>query len=388
MKQRLLRLYKWEYFWVALFMLVTLAMHFAVVYRPSEPIFDEQHYVNDVRGILQGNDTQRPEHPPLGKLFIVAGMLIFGDNPMGWRFFSIIMGTLNILLFYLICRRLSLSRRTSSLATFLLALDNLSFVQSSVAMLDVFFLTFTLAAFWLYLKDRYILSGIAVALSALAKLYGVLVLPAIVLHWFFARRRPRYWQQVMVLVLVSPVAFLGLMVPLDFLMAHRFVDPVSRVVSMLSLSSTLTFETAKHDAATRPWEWLIRFPPSLMAYWYTPHYTAGISFTVWALTIPTVVYITWQTIKRSDAALFALTWFASTYLSWIPASLITNRISFIFYFYPTVGAICLGLGMGLMHAVEYLRTRTGKRRWLVWLVPVFLLGHIAVFVVLAPVFNW
>jgi predicted membrane-bound dolichyl-phosphate-mannose-protein mannosyltransferase len=386
MKQRLLRLYKWEYFWVCLFILVTLTMHFSVIYRPTELIIDEQHYVNDARGIIQGNDTQRPEHPPLGKLFVVAGVLIFGDNPLGWRFFSVILGTVNILLFYLICRRLALSRRTSSVATFLLALENLSFVQSSVAMLDVYSLTFTLAAFWLYLKDRYLLSGVAVALSALAKLYGVLALPAIVLHWLFTRRQPRDWRQIVMLVLVSPVAFLGLMVPLDFIVARHFVDPVSRIWTMLTLSGTLTFETAKHDADSRPWEWLLR--PVLMAYWYEPHYTAGISFTIWALIIPTVLYITYRTIKKNDAGLFALAWFTSTYLFWIPTSLITNRISFIFYFYPTVGAICIGLGMGLMQIVESLEVKkSGKLRWLILTVPVYLLGHIAVFVILAPVFS-
>ena len=35
-------------------------------------------------------------------------MLIFGDNPLGWRFFSVILGAISIVLFYLICRNLSM----------------------------------------------------------------------------------------------------------------------------------------------------------------------------------------------------------------------------------------------------------------------------------------
>ena len=42
----------------------------------------------------------------------------------------------------------------SFLATFLLSLENLSFVQASIAMLDVYSLAFMLLPFWLYLKGR------------------------------------------------------------------------------------------------------------------------------------------------------------------------------------------------------------------------------------------
>jgi len=57
-----------------------------------------------------------------------------------------------------------------------------------MAMLDVSCLTFTLAAFWLYLRGNYPLSGIMVALSALCKLDGALAIIAILLHWLFIRR--------------------------------------------------------------------------------------------------------------------------------------------------------------------------------------------------------
>ncbi|GAI29899.1 unnamed protein product, partial [marine sediment metagenome] len=60
--------------------------------QPTELVFDEQHYVTEARSILQGGDDLHWEHPPLGKLFIVFGMFLFGDNPLGWRFFSILFG--------------------------------------------------------------------------------------------------------------------------------------------------------------------------------------------------------------------------------------------------------------------------------------------------------
>jgi predicted membrane-bound dolichyl-phosphate-mannose-protein mannosyltransferase len=329
----------------------------------------------------------RLEHPPLGKLFIVSGIYLFGDNPVGWRFFSILFGTIGIVLFYLVCRRLGMSKRACLLATSLLALDNLSFVQASVAMLDVYSLTFMFLSFWLYLRGQYLLSGVSVGLSALAKLSGVLALPAILLHWLLTKRgRP---VQFVGSMLSAYLSFFLLMPLFDFITSRQFLNPITRLLDMLSSSAALTFATATHEAATRPWDWILR--PEIMPYWYEPHYLAAISFTIWALIIPTVLYLAFRAAKGGRAELFGISWFASTYLLWIPLSLITDRLSFVYYFYPSVGAICIGLGLGLNQLIAIWETRrTGKLRWVAILsVAVYLLLHVSVFVIMSPVFiRW
>ena len=385
-KQLLYRLVKWEYTWLCLLVIVILAMHFSIITQPTELVFDEQYYVNDARSILQGDGTLRPEHPPLGTLLITFGIFLFGDNPLGWRFFSVLFGAIGIVLFYLICRRLELPKMTSFLATFLLALDNLSFVQASVAMLDVYSLTFMLLSFWLYLKGRYLLSGLSVGLSALAKLSGVLALPVILLHWLLTKRgRPI---QFVATMLSAYVSFLLLMPLCDFVVFRQFINPVGRIYTMLSLGGSLTFTTAAHGAASRPWDWILR--PEIMPYWYEPHYIGAISFTIWALIIPVVIYMGFRAAKGSMAGLFGISWFVSTYLPWIPLSIATDRISFIYYFYPTVGAICIGLGLGLSQLLAIWKTRVdGKLRWVAMLAVLgYLLLHVSVFVILSPVFNW
>ena len=158
MKRLLSRFSKWEYKWLCLLVVVVLVLHFAIIKIPDKPVFDEAHYVTDARGIIAGQETVRGEHPSLGKLFVIAGMLIFGDNALGWRFFSVILSAISLVLFYLICRNLSMSRRTSFLATFLLAFENLTFLYSGMAMLDVSSLTFTLGGFLVIFKGK--LSGI------------------------------------------------------------------------------------------------------------------------------------------------------------------------------------------------------------------------------------
>jgi predicted membrane-bound dolichyl-phosphate-mannose-protein mannosyltransferase len=250
------QLLKWQYLGLSLLVLITLILHFSIITQPSELAFDEVHYVTDARSMIEENETLRPEHPPLARAFVVSGILLFGDNPFGWRFFSVIFGTICIVFFYLICRQLGMSNEASLLATFLLSLENLTFVQASVAMLDVYSLAFMLAAFWLYLKDAYLLSGISAGLSALAKLNGSLALPAIFIHWVFSGRNNPW--RFLALAIIAPVSFLVFMPIIDFALIGKAFNPFTQVIHMLTAGSSLTFADTATEIASRPWEWILR----------------------------------------------------------------------------------------------------------------------------------
>ena len=96
------KLDSWEYSCPCLLILATLIIHLAVMALPAELMFDEQHYVPDARSIIAEDGSHRPEHPPLGKLLITGGILLFGDNPFGWRLMSAFFGCIIIWLFYLV----------------------------------------------------------------------------------------------------------------------------------------------------------------------------------------------------------------------------------------------------------------------------------------------
>jgi dolichyl-phosphate-mannose-protein mannosyltransferase len=361
-------------------------MHFSIIKIPDKTVFDEVHYVTDARGVISGSETVRGEHPPLGKLFVIAGMLIFGDNPLGWRFFSVILSAISIVLFYFICRNLSMSKRASFLATFLLAFENLTFVFSGMAMLDVYCLTFTLAAFWLYLRGNYPLSGIMVALSALAKLNGALAIFAILLHWLIVRR-DKIWE-FFGLMVFTPVFFVFLMPFCDLYLFHKWTNPVQRIWTMLKGSASLTFANVENTYAQRPWEWIFRL--DLTPYTFNPNYLAVVSYTVTVFIIPIVIYMIVKTIKNSDAGFFGLLWFASTYLMWIPIVFITDRVTYPFYIYQSIGAICIGLGIGLSQLIRIFEVRrNGKFRWgVISFVVIYLLAHLAFFYIMSPLSYW
>ncbi len=405
---------RWEYSGLCLLILIILVLHFVIIMQPNQPVFDENHYIPDARRIIQGEGTQFPEHPPLSKLFIVAGIQIFGDNPWGWRLLPIIFSVAGIVFFYLICRRLNLSPKLSYLATFLLALENISFIHGSIAMLDVFSLTFTLVVFWLYLKGRYVMSGVAVGLSALTKLSGALAILVIGLHWlltggwakiwpkwrfipwFLTSRRHR-WRFLLIFLnrwrfllsmLFAPISFLALMPFFDFAVWHKWLNPITQIQIMMQRTGSIVFSGVEPGTGSRPWEWLFTYPDviDVMPYWWEPTYTGMISPTIWAFIIPIVIYITYRALKGNTEVLFPFAWFIGTYLVWIPTVLITDRVTYIFYIYPTIGAITIGLSIALFQLLDLTEARQkGKLRWSIKLgVSIYLLLHIAAFIIITP----
>jgi dolichyl-phosphate-mannose-protein mannosyltransferase len=393
-KKILLRIYRWEFIWLTLMVIATVAMHIIIVNDTKDPILDEAHYAGfygedhkptsgDAYSIIHDHKDLRPEHPPLGKLFIVGGIYTLGDNPWGWRIPSVVMGTIGIILFFFICRKLGMSRRATNFAAFLLAFENFTFVQASVAMLDVFFVTLTLAFFLLYLYRQYILSGLFIGLAASAKLFAAMATPPLLIHWLFTKAK--HTKFFILTVVLAPLSFIGWMALFDFAISRTFQNPLARIQEMLSLSASLTFANTTHPALSRPWSWLLNYQP--MAYWYSPHYTGAISLSIWVVMIPVVLYMLYRAVKRNEAGLFGFAWFFGTFLLWIPISIYSNRVSFVFYFYPTIGALCLGLGLGLNEALEWASSRRNRVKIpVVAAVIVFFLFHIASFVILSPVF--
>lgn len=380
--QRFLRC---QHLGICLIVLATLGMHFSFILTPNEPVFDEMYYIKDARLVTHGLGSERGEHPPLGKLLVVAGTLLFGDGPSGWRFVSVIFGTLTIVLFYFICRRLEMTETGTLAATFLLALENMTFVQASMAMLDVYFLTLTLATFLLYLWQKYTLSGVSGGLAVLTKLNGALAIPTIYFHWLFFRRSKPI--RFLIGLVLAPVSFLALFPVFNYFIFGKWMNPLPQLESMYQGSASLSFATVTHEARRYPWDWILHH--QTVAYYFNPDYSGTLSYTIWALIIPAVVYMVYRAIRGSDAARFGLSWFAGTYLLWIPIVFITDRVTYTYYFYQSIGVICLGLGLVISDLLGLARTTRHRKLSIAItvLVILYLLGHFGVFVYLSPVFS-
>jgi dolichyl-phosphate-mannose--protein O-mannosyl transferase len=89
---------------------------------PPRFTFDEHHFIPNARHYLLGQPDVN-DHPPLGKLFIAAGMLLFGDNPTGWRAASLILGLQTLVVAATLARALFGARRAAWFAAAFFAGD-------------------------------------------------------------------------------------------------------------------------------------------------------------------------------------------------------------------------------------------------------------------------
>jgi dolichyl-phosphate-mannose-protein mannosyltransferase len=332
----------WKHAWLAAVLIGSMILHLGLLWHPNELVLDEQYYVVAARDYLVQGDLHQPEHPPLAKLVITAGMHIFGDNPFGWRFFPALFGVGAIFFFYLILRQFPLSNAAVNIAVGLFAFENATFLMASVAMLDIFNITFMLAGFWAYLTRKYPLAVLFLLLSALCKLTGLFPIIAIALHWLVFRR-----DKVLILAVSGLAAYAGaiLAVPgLEYILTGEWSNPFSRINHLFTVPGTITFENSSHPSALHPWQWVLGY--YIMPFWWSPQYLSAVTPTVWAITLPGFFWTSWMVWRRRDeTAFFAAAWIFATLIVWIILGAITDRITYIFYFVPIVGGVLLAFAL-------------------------------------------
>lgn len=144
-----------DYFSVELILIVLSLILFFYQYNNFTGLyFDEFHYVPAAKDLVSSLASTNLEHPPLGKIIIGMSIRIFGDGPLGWRAPSILFGMMTIILFFKIAQNIFRDHLTAFLVG-LLALTNIwIYIQSRIAMLDIFLLFFLLLGIYFYLKSR------------------------------------------------------------------------------------------------------------------------------------------------------------------------------------------------------------------------------------------
>jgi len=208
--------------WLLLILLLALFLGLRLwrLGYPPIPYFDERYYFEAARSILEHGQDPNFMHPPLGKELIASGMVVgralatamehlgkagefifglgvrfWGGEGVGRRIASLTAGLLTLALVAVFSYALFRDRAVVFLSTFLLGFDFLHFVQSRIAMLDVFLGMFILAgylAFWLHVRGPgrprgwLLAAGVFFGLGLACKwsaLFAMLPLP--VLFWLW-----------------------------------------------------------------------------------------------------------------------------------------------------------------------------------------------------------
>lgn len=134
--------------WTAALSLAFLLLCLIRLTIPSHLYFDEIHYVPAARILLALSGPANPEHPMLGKEIIAAGIALFGDRPLGWRFFSLIAGAITLFAFMRAMWFTTLSRFATMAGGVLIVSAFPLYIQSRIAMLDIFMAMFLMLAIW------------------------------------------------------------------------------------------------------------------------------------------------------------------------------------------------------------------------------------------------
>ncbi|MFT0846196.1 phospholipid carrier-dependent glycosyltransferase [Actinomycetaceae bacterium L2_0104] len=114
-----------------------------------------EHFLRGDYSVLSATEPDYVVHPPLGKWLMAAGQALFGgDNGVGWRFTTAILGVASVLLLVYIALRLFRSPLLAGFAGLAMALDGMGIVMSRTGILDNILAFFTLAAFATLLLDR------------------------------------------------------------------------------------------------------------------------------------------------------------------------------------------------------------------------------------------
>ncbi|MTA79464.1 MAG: phospholipid carrier-dependent glycosyltransferase [Actinobacteria bacterium] len=385
--------------------LITLFSLFLRLWNLNKPkgfIFDEVYYAkNDNSLITHGvelnsaNQSEFVVHPPLGKWLIGIGIKLFGNNEFGWRISAAVFGTLSILLIYLIAQRLFNSYLLSNIAAGLMALDGLNLVMSRVALRDIFLMFFILLATYLFMRNQYWLTGIALGMATGIKWSGAYLIPIfLILSVNFVRTGlirqalMRISQFIIIPIFTYLITWSGWLFTSNgwdrnwaATQPKAFLPDVIRNLWHYH-SEILNFHTGlddTHSYSANPWSWLILGRPTSFFY-ETPKncgatscsqeiLAIGTPLLWWSAVIALVVVIGYWLSKREPITTLIITGLAATYLPWF---FFQSRT--MFYFYAV--SISPFLILALVFLISKLIEAGVDRGWIYLFISVIFLNFI------------
>ena len=372
-----------------LFFIVHFAMLIGVT-TPDKFYFDEVHYVPAARQMLLPvlpSQMLNPMHPPLAKQFIAMSIHWFGDGPLGWRYPAVLFGALAIVAVYL-CGRALFTAQGPAIASSLIAFCNqMLFVQSRIAMLDIFALTFSLFAIAAFIHGYrrtrpqawFALAGYCAGLSIACKWSGLFVLAVCIVivavirlmqgwrtqfadgnagDWYRPDLWPGFkaWHFAGCFLVIPALAYLSTFVPLYGLSIPDIMEAQRRIFND---NTTTAIAGHTYMSSWPSWPFLVR------PVWYlfdksSDDRIAAVVFLgnpliLWPALIAVAIALRdWIVTRRADAFL-ALAFYAGPYLAW---ALLPRTLGFIYYYLPAATTASF--------ALVYALRRGQTPGWLLW----------------------
>lgn len=261
----------------------------------------------------------------------------------------------SILAFYRLTFVLTASERVGLLAAFLFSFDNLFYLHSRIAMLDIYVVAFMIIGFYMFFVGRRTLAALFTALSALSKIVGIMGFVALCVFELLKplgnRSLKARLDSVERLALDFFIIFLGLLSILDYV-SGGFVDPLDHLYIMYAQLKSIN-RPYLEGFESYPWQWLINEVKIPYFVSGTLAFIGALNPAVIFLTVPSMMYLAYRFWMRKDqASLLALVWFIFTFVPFILIFAIWNRITYIFYFLISLPSVCLAISCAI-HDAKY-----------------------------------
>jgi len=378
--------------------------------------FDEIYHARTAYEFLNTMSVYEWTHPPLGKLIIALGVVIFGMTPFGWRVMPALFGAAMLPVLYTLAKRLTRRRDFAFLAMGLWALDTMHFTQTRIATVDVFIGFFILLMYlFMYdylrtdffrdpLKKTFVplgLCGLSFGLGVASKWTGLYAGAGLAVLFFWeliangakARRDTSLWPVYLrkagwtilfccgVFVLLPAVIYFLSYIPFFRYEAsvsstpYGFRDAVNTLIiqqeSMFSYHSGLN---ATHMCQSAWYQW----PFTAVSVWF--YHSGGdtvsnISSTGspavwWVSTVGTLCLMVEllfgrlknAAVRKDRGVRMVLVGMAASYLPWV----LVPRCTFQYHFFPTVPFVILAAVVLLQHLEEGREiSPKAKKIWLI-----------------------
>ena len=133
--------------------------------------FDELYHGRTAYEHLHNLTPYENSHPPLGKLFIMLGIAVFGMVPFGWRIVGALFGIGMLPVLYAFGKRIFRDSNYAFVLTTLFAFDFMHFTQTRIATIDVYSVFFILLMYYYmyqYITMNFFTDGLKKTLKPLA----------------------------------------------------------------------------------------------------------------------------------------------------------------------------------------------------------------------------
>lgn len=334
--------------------------------------FDEFHYVPAAKQWLQMAPKTNMEHPPVGKYLIAASIKAFGDNAVGWRASAAVAGSMAIVLCFLIStiifNDLILSLNVAAFSLF----NFWFYVQSRIAMLDIFMVTFFLAGIYYYLKYKYqsqdkktfYLSALFWGLSVASKwsaIYFYFPFFVFILLTEFYEKQPKKkakkkdWKKYLWFGLFSVAIYYFTFIPYLFDSTHPDLSLFSIIFKLpLEMLQMQRSVPSAHPYQSSWYTWPLMIRPI----WYSyvqgidPNYFQGVVLLgnplQMILGLISVLYLSIRWNKLEGIVKFTLLIFLFSWLAW---GIAPRKLTFFYYFFPSAIFYSFLVPMALRHGL-------------------------------------